>query len=99
MNNEVLLLNKKHTYTLFDQTKTRRRETLEYKTDKQMETFSFSPPLNLIEEGKWLLAITSLETTNFVFNISDENKSFSISTPGYWFPEEVQKLITNYKNW
>ena len=30
------------------------------------------------------MAVTSSETTNSVFNITDENKSFSITTPGYW---------------
>ena len=49
-----------------------------------METFSFSPLLNLVEEGKWLLAVTSSEATNSVFNTTDENHSFSISVPGRW---------------
>ena len=35
-----------------------------------METFSFSPPINLVEEGKWLIAVTSFEATNSVFNIN-----------------------------
>ena len=49
-----------------------------------METFSFNPPMSLSEQGKWLLAITFFEATNSVFNITGENKSFSIGTPGYW---------------
>ena len=49
-----------------------------------MEAFSFNPPINLAEEGKWLLAVTYFETTNSVFNITDENNSFSIGTPGFW---------------
>ena len=52
--------------------------------NKQMENFSFIPPINLIEEGKWLPAVTSFEATDSVFNITDENNGFSISTPGYW---------------
>ena len=59
MNNELLLLNKKHTDTLIQQTKTKLKETLEFTPNKHMETFSFSLPINLVEEGKWLLTVTS----------------------------------------
>ena len=52
MNNELLLLVKKHTDTLVEQTKTRPQETLEFKMKKQMQTFSFSRPINILEEGK-----------------------------------------------
>ena len=54
MNNELLLLTKKHTDTLIEQTKSGPQETLEVKLNKQLKTFSFSPPINLSEEGKWL---------------------------------------------
>ena len=84
MNNELLLLIKKHTDTLIEQTKTKPQETLEFVMNKQMETFSFNPPINLIEEGKWLLGVTSFGCTNSVFNITDENNSFSISMPSSW---------------
>ena len=40
---------------------------------KQMETFSFNIPINLVEEGKCLLGVTSFEATNSVFNITNEN--------------------------
>ena len=73
MNNELLLLIKKHTDTLIEQTKTKPQETLEFKMNKQTQKFSFNPPINLIEEGKWLLGVTSLECTNSVFNITNEN--------------------------
>ena len=46
--------------------------------------FPCSKPINLAEEGKWLLAVTSFEATNSVFNSNDENNSFSIITPGFW---------------
>ena len=49
-----------------------------------MQTFSFSIPLNLIEENKCLLAVTSFEATNFVFNLTDENNSFSNTIEGHW---------------
>ena len=83
MDNELLLLIKKHTDTFIQQTKTKRQETLEFKINRQMQTFSFSPPINLSEQGKCLLAITSFEARNSVFNIAGENNSFSISAPGH----------------
>ena len=51
MNSELLLLIKKHTDLLIQQTKTKPQETLEFKKSKQTQTFSFSPPINLLEEG------------------------------------------------
>ena len=41
MNIELLLLNKKHTDTLIEQTKTKCQETLEFKLNKQLEIFPF----------------------------------------------------------
>ena len=93
MNNELLLLIKKHTDTLIEQTKTKPQETLEFKMNKQMQTFSFSPPINLIEEGKWLLAVSSFECTNSVFNITNEHNSFSIIIPGHYETESAEKTI------
>ena len=93
MNNELLLLIKKHTDTLIEQTKTRPQETLEFKMSKQMQTFSFNPPINLIEEGKWLLAVSSFECTNSVFNITNENNSFSIIIPGHYETESDEETI------
>ena len=60
---------------------------------KQMQTFSFSPRTNLVEEGKWLLAVTSFEARNSVFHITNENNSLSVSTPSYWTPEHSEKPI------
>ena len=60
-----------------------------------METFSFNPPIKLVEEGKWLLAVTSLSTTNSVLNITNENSSFSITTLGHWNSKSAKKLLTN----
>ena len=54
MNNEILLSVEKHSDTLIEQTKTIPQETLEYEIKKQMQTFSFNPPINLVEERKWL---------------------------------------------
>ena len=95
MNNELLLLIKKHTDTLIEQTKTKPQETLEFRMDKQMQTFSFNPPINLVEEGKWLLAVSYLEFTNSVFNITNENNSFSIIIPGHYKTEFAEKVIND----
>ena len=95
MNNELLLLIKKHTDTLIEQTKTKPQETLEFKMNKQMQTFSFNPPINLVEEGKWLLAVSSFECTNSVFNITNENNSFSIIIPGHYKTEFAEKVIND----
>ena len=93
MNNELLLLIKKHTDTLIEQTKTKPQETLEFKMNKQRQTFSFNPPINIIEEDKWLLAVSSFECTNSVFNITDDNNSFSIIIPAHWETEFAEKII------
>ena len=93
MNNELLLLIKKHTDTLIEQTRTKPQETLEFKMSKQMQTFSFNPPINLIEEDKWLLAVSSFECTNSVFNITNENNSFSIIIPGHYQNKSDEETI------
>ena len=61
--------------------------------NKQRQTFSFNPPINLVEEDKWLLAVSSFECTNSVFNITDDNNSFSIIIPGHWETEFAEKII------
>ena len=83
MSFELLFLYTQLTETLIEQNKSRPQETLDFKMNKQTQTF-FSPPINLVEEGKWLLGVTSFECTHFVFNITDENNSFSITIPGHW---------------
>ena len=93
MNKELLLLIKKHTDTLIEQTKTRAQETLEFKMNKQRQTFSFNPPINLVEEDKWFLAVSSFACTNSVFNITDDNNSFSIIIPGHYETELAEKII------
>ena len=98
MNNEMLLLIKKHTDTLIEQTKTKPQETLEFKMNEQMQTFLFNPPINLVEEGKWLMAVSSFECTNSVFNITNENNSFSIIVPGHYETESAEKTIDELNN-
>ena len=52
-----------------------------------METLSFNPPINLFEVRNWLLAVTSFEATNSVFNKTDKNRSFLVSTTSFWTPK------------
>ena len=98
MNDELLLLIKKHTDTLIEQTRTKPKETLEFRMNKQRQTFSFNPPINLLEEGKWLLAVSLFECTNSVFNITNENNSFSIIIPGHYETVSAQKTIDELNN-
>ena len=93
MNDKLLLLIRKHKDTLIEQTKTKPQETLEFKMNMQMQTFSFNPPINLLEEGRWLIAVSSFECTNSVFNITKENNSFSIIIPGHYETESAEKTI------
>ena len=93
MNNELLLLIEKHTDTLIQQTKTKPQVTLKFEMNKPTQTFSFNPPMNLVEEGKWLLGVTSLECTNSLFNITNENNSFSIIIPGHYQNKTDEKMI------
>ena len=81
-----------------EQTKTRPQQTLELEMNKQMETFSFSPPIDLVEEGKCSLAVSSFEATNSVFNKTYENNSFSITTPSHWNSESAEKAIDELIN-
>ena len=59
MYDELLLLFKKHKDTLIEQTRREPQETLEFEVNKQMETISFNPPINLVEERKWLIAVNN----------------------------------------
>ena len=93
MDNDLLLSIIKHTDTLIEQTKTKPQETLEFKMNKQRQTFSVNPLINLVEENKWMLAVSSFECINNVFNITDENNSFSIIIPGHWETEFAEKII------
>ena len=92
MDNELLLLIKKHTDTLIQHTKTKSQETLEFRMSKPTQTFSFNPPINLVEEGKWLLGVSSFQCTNSVFNITNENNSFSIIIPGHYQNKSDEKI-------
>ena len=97
MKNELLLLFEKHTDTLIEQTKTKPQETLDFKMNMQTQTFSFNPPIKLVEEGKWLLAVSSFECTKSVFKITNENNSISIIIPGHYQNKADEKPIDDLK--
>ena len=78
---------------MIQQTKTKPQETLEFKMNKQRQTFSFNPPIFLVEEDRWLLAVSSFECTSSVFSITDDNNSFSIIIPAHWESEFADKII------
>ena len=67
------------------------QETLEFKMIRSKQTFSFNPPINLVEEGKWLIGVTLFDCTNSVFNITNENNLFSIIIPGHWQTKSDEK--------
>ena len=54
--------------------------------------------INLVEEGKWLLRLSSLEREISVFNITNENNSFSINKPGHYQTEFAEKMIIDLNN-
>ena len=58
-----------------------------------MQTVSFNPPINLVEEGKWFLGVSSFECTNSIFNVTNENSSFLITIPGHWETKFAEKTI------
>ena len=60
-----------------------------------MQTFSFIPSIILVEEGKWLLAVSSVESTNSVFIITNKNNSFSIIIPGHYQNKSDEQTIAH----
>ena len=78
---------------MIEQTKTKPHETLEFVMNQQMLNFSFNPPINLLEEEKWLLGVTSFECTISFFNITNENNSFSIIIPGHYQSKSDERTI------
>ena len=78
---------------MIERTKTKPQETLELKMKKQMQIISFNPPINLVEEGIWLLGVSSFECTNSIFNITQENNSFSTILPGHYQTKFAEKTI------
>ena len=61
---------------IVENTLSKPQETLEFKMNKQKESFSFDIPLDLPEQ--WMMGVTSLEVYNSVYNITNKNNSFQI---------------------
>ena len=75
--NESLLLSiAKSNLDIVENTLSKPQETLEFKMNKQKESFSFDIPLDLPEQ--WMMGVTSLEVYNSVNNITNKNNSFQI---------------------
>ena len=90
-----LVLFKKHAGTLIEQTRSHPQEKLEFKLKKQMDTFCFSPPTKLAEEGKWFLVVTSFETTKSIFIVSHEKNSFKFQQKDNGFLKEMENFLTS----
>ena len=74
---ESLLLSiAKSNQEIVENTHSKPQETLEFKMNKQKESFSFDIPLELPE--KWMMGVTSLEVYNTVYNITEKNKKLKI---------------------
>ena len=82
---------------MVEQTKTKPQATPEFKMNEQMQTFSFNLPVKLVEEGKWLLAVSCFEGTDSVFITTNENNCFSISTLGLLNTEDNEEVINKLK--
>ena len=65
MSDQLIILVKKKTNIITQQTKQHSQEILKNKLNTSRPTFSFDTPLNL-EEDKWLLGITVIELNNTV---------------------------------
>ena len=95
MDIELVLLIKKHTDTLIEQTKSKPQETLEFKTNKQMQTFSFSPPHNLLEKNILLLAVTNFEATKVFFIEPTKTIAFQSLYQVIGIPKLLKNLMMN----
>ena len=62
---------------------------------RSKQTFSFNPLLNLVEEGKWLTAVSLFDCTKPLSKITNENNSFSIIIPGHYQTEFAEKMIND----
>ena len=76
---ESLLLSiAKSNQEIVENTHSKPQETLEFKRNKQKESFSFDIPLDLPE--KWMMGVTSLEVYNTVYNITEKNNKLKLFT-------------------
>ena len=85
---ESLLLSiAKSNLDIVEKTLSKPQETLEFKMNKQKESFSFDIPLELPEQ--WMMGVTSLEVYNTVYNITEKNNKIKIF--------ETEEMLKEYK--
>ena len=75
---DFLLSITKNCGTLFERTHRKAEETLEFVLNEARETFHFDPPISI--EGSWMIGLTSLEVSNSIFNVIEENNKFELYT-------------------
>ena len=98
MRNNFFTFNQKTYRYTCSRNKNSTSRDFEVKMNTQLTTFSFHPPINLVEEDKWLLSVTSFEATNSVFNITGENNSSSIFTPAHWSSQNAEETLIKLNN-
>ena len=85
---ESLLLSiAKSNLDIVENTLSKPQETLEFKMNKQKESFSFDVPLDLPEQ--WMMGVTSLEVNNTIYNITEKNNKIKFF--------ETEKMLKEYK--
>ena len=85
---EYLLLSiAKSNQEIVENTHSKPQETLEFKMNKQKESFSFDIPLELPEQ--WMMGVTSLEVQNTVYNITEKNNEIQLF--------KTDKMLKEYK--
>ena len=68
----------KSSLDIVENTLSKPQETLEFKMNKQKESFSFDIPLELPEQ--WMMGVKSLEVFNTVYNITEKNNKLKLFT-------------------
>ena len=74
----LLLSTAKSNLDIVENTLSKPQETLEFKMNKQKESFSFDIPLDLPEQ--WMMGVTSLEVYNTIYNITEKNNKLKLFT-------------------
>ena len=88
---DFLLSITKKCETRFEKTHRSAEETLDFVLTKPREAFFFNPPISI--EGSWMIALTSLEVCNSIFNITEQNNTFETYTDIY-----IKFLFMELKN-
>ena len=85
---ESLLLSiAKSNLDIVENTLSKPQESLEFKMNKQKESFSFDIPLDLPEQ--WMMGVTSLEVYNTIYNITEKNNKLKLFG--------TEKMLKEYK--